>query len=204
MLDPPMVTISIPAYNAEATISETLDSILVQTYTKMEIIVSDNHSTDRTCEIVRSYKGRGVQLVTCPVRYQSTGTGTPLDNTYASIENWNTLVDLGSADLMTIYHADDVYERDIVESEVRFFLDHPECGAVFTGCTFIDETGKFTSHAPVRLPRALAKQSVFDFKAVFNGMMRYGLPLVAPSIMLRREAWRRAGGLDRRSTRRCG
>ncbi|OGC94444.1 MAG: hypothetical protein A2W25_08725 [candidate division Zixibacteria bacterium RBG_16_53_22] len=192
----PLITITIPAYNAEATIRETLNSILSQTYKNIEVIVSDNNSNDSTSEIVRSFEDRGVRLVTCPVRYQP--TGTPLDNTYASIENWNTLVDLGSADLMTIYHADDVYERDIVESEVRFFLEHPECGAVFTGCTFIDETGKFTSHTPVRLPRALTKQSVFDFKAVFNGMMRYGLPLVAPSIMLRRGTWRRAGKLDRR------
>jgi len=196
MPDPPRVTISIPAYNAEDTISETLESILDQTYPNVEIIVSDNHSTDRTCEIVRSYNGRGVRLVTCPVMYQP--TGSPLDNTNASIGNWNSLVDLGSGDLMTIYHADDVYEKDIVESEVNFFLEHPECSAVFTGCTLIDERGKFTSHDPVRLPKALTGRSIFDFSAVLNGLMRDGLMLVAPSIMLRREAWRRAGRLDRR------
>jgi len=196
MPDSPRATISIPAYNAEATISETLESILGQTYPNMEIIVSDNHSTDRTCEIVRSYKDRGVQLVTCPVVYQS--TGSPLDNTNASVGNWNTLIDLGSGDLMTIYHADDVYEKDIVESEVNFILEHPECSAVFTGCTLIDEWGKFRSHASVRLTKALAGRSMFDFRGVLNGLMRDGLMLVAPSIMLRREAWRRAGGLDKR------
>ncbi|MBI5100212.1 MAG: glycosyltransferase [Nitrospirae bacterium] len=194
MPDLPKATISIPAYNAEATISDTLESILGQTYPNMEIIVSDNHSTDRTCEIVRSYKDRGVRLVTCPVVYQP--TGSPLDNTNASIGNWNSLVDLGSGDLMTIYHADDIYEKDIVASEVNFFLEHPECSAVFTGCTLIDETGKFTSHDPVRLPRALAGRNMFEFRAVLNGLMRDGLMLVAPSIMLRRGAWKTAGGLD--------
>ena len=44
----PMVSILIPAYNAEAWISETLRSAIAQTWEAKEIIVVDDGSTDRT------------------------------------------------------------------------------------------------------------------------------------------------------------
>ena len=52
----PLVSIIIPAYNSEKYISETLNSILSQTYRNMEIIVVDDGSSDRTAEIIKSYQ----------------------------------------------------------------------------------------------------------------------------------------------------
>lgn len=48
----PRVTIGVPSYNAAATIVETVESLLGQTYRDFELIVSDNASTDRTVEIL--------------------------------------------------------------------------------------------------------------------------------------------------------
>lgn len=53
----PLVSILICAYNAEKTIAETLESALAQTWERIEIIVADDGSTDRTAEIVRQFKG---------------------------------------------------------------------------------------------------------------------------------------------------
>ena len=52
----PLVSVCIPAYNAEQTITKTLDSIVKQDYKNIEIIVSDNHSTDNTAAIVKQYE----------------------------------------------------------------------------------------------------------------------------------------------------
>ena len=49
------LTIGIPIYNGEKTISETLDSIFRQITTGIEVVISNNASTDRTEEIVQSY-----------------------------------------------------------------------------------------------------------------------------------------------------
>jgi cellulose synthase/poly-beta-1,6-N-acetylglucosamine synthase-like glycosyltransferase len=59
------VTILIAARNEEARINYTIDDILGQDYPKdlTEIIIVDDHSTDRTADIVRSYAGRGVKLL---------------------------------------------------------------------------------------------------------------------------------------------
>ncbi|WP_417558558.1 glycosyltransferase family 2 protein [Mesoflavibacter zeaxanthinifaciens] len=51
----PLVSIIIPAYNRAALVKETLDSILVQTYTNWECLVVDDHSTDETLEVLNKY-----------------------------------------------------------------------------------------------------------------------------------------------------
>lgn len=51
----PLVSIIIPSYNREHLISETLDSVLAQTYQNWECIVVDDGSTDRTGEIINNY-----------------------------------------------------------------------------------------------------------------------------------------------------
>jgi len=52
----PAVSIVIPMYNAEKYIGECLDSVLAQTFTDYEVIIVDDCSTDKSCEIVESYK----------------------------------------------------------------------------------------------------------------------------------------------------
>ncbi len=51
----PTISVIIPAYNAEATIARTLQSILAQTVLPHEIIVIDDGSRDRTCQIVQTF-----------------------------------------------------------------------------------------------------------------------------------------------------
>ena len=61
-----LVSILIPAFNAEASIGETLESTLAQTWPTVEIIVVDDGSRDRTADIVAGFAGRGVTLITQP------------------------------------------------------------------------------------------------------------------------------------------
>jgi glycosyltransferase involved in cell wall biosynthesis len=59
----PLVSILIPAYNAEKLIAYTLKSATAQTWPHKEIIVIDDGSTDRTVEIVRRYASKDVRIV---------------------------------------------------------------------------------------------------------------------------------------------
>lgn len=54
----PLVTIAVPVYNGENYMTQALDSILNQTFTDFEVIISDNCSTDSTPEIARAYAER--------------------------------------------------------------------------------------------------------------------------------------------------
>lgn len=51
----PLVSVVVPTRNSEKTIGACLDSIKNQSYPNIEIIVVDNHSTDRTCDVARRY-----------------------------------------------------------------------------------------------------------------------------------------------------
>ena len=58
MSSTPLVSVGLFVYNGERFIEETLDSILGQTFTDFELIISDNASTDRTGQIAEAYAAR--------------------------------------------------------------------------------------------------------------------------------------------------
>lgn len=52
----PLVSVIIPCYNVAPYISETIESVIVQTYTNWECIIVDDHSTDNSWEIIENYQ----------------------------------------------------------------------------------------------------------------------------------------------------
>jgi cellulose synthase/poly-beta-1,6-N-acetylglucosamine synthase-like glycosyltransferase len=92
----PVVTISVPAYNEEASIAATLNALLDLDYPRelVHVLVISDASTDRTDEIVRAYADRGVELLRMPTRGGKTAAenasryrlrGEVLINTDASV-----------------------------------------------------------------------------------------------------------------------
>jgi biofilm PGA synthesis N-glycosyltransferase PgaC len=64
--DATAVTVIVPAYNEEASLADTLRSLLAQTRRPAEIVVADDCSTDRTAEIARGFAAEGVRVLTLP------------------------------------------------------------------------------------------------------------------------------------------
>lgn len=64
----PLVSVVIPAYNSELYISQTIQSVVTQTYTNWELIVVDDCSADRTKELVEAWVRRDsrIRLLACP------------------------------------------------------------------------------------------------------------------------------------------
>ncbi len=62
MTDAPLVSVGLPVRDGEATLARTLDGLLAQTHPALEIIVSDNASSDRTAEIARDHAARFPQI----------------------------------------------------------------------------------------------------------------------------------------------
>ena len=62
----PLISILIPAYNAEKWIAETLESALAQTWPNKEVIVVDDGSTDRTLLIARQFESPWVKVLSQP------------------------------------------------------------------------------------------------------------------------------------------
>lgn len=59
----PLVSICIPCFNAEAYVGATIESVLAQTYSPIEVIVADDGSSDQSAAVIASYQPHGVRLV---------------------------------------------------------------------------------------------------------------------------------------------
>src|SRR5271168_1727479 len=78
----PLVSILIPAYNAEAWISDSLRSAIAQTWERKEIIVVDDGSKDRTLSVARQFESSQVKVVT----QQNQGAAATRNNAFALSE----------------------------------------------------------------------------------------------------------------------
>lgn len=61
------ISVLMPAYNAESYVLESVQSVLAQTYENFELLVIDDHSTDRTLEIVSGISDRRLRIIQSPV-----------------------------------------------------------------------------------------------------------------------------------------
>ncbi|MGA2964240.1 MAG: glycosyltransferase family A protein, partial [Candidatus Korobacteraceae bacterium] len=91
----PLVSILIPAYNAQRWIADTLRSAIKQTWERKDIIVVDDGSTDRTLEIARRFESKSVRVVT-----QSNQGGPAARNTAYSLSHGDYIQWLDHDDLL--------------------------------------------------------------------------------------------------------
>lgn len=177
----PRVTVCVPTYQSEGTLAQTLQSLLAQTYVPLEILVVDNASTDGTVEVVRRLSA-GDPRVRIVVNETNLGAEG----------NFRRCVEVATGDLVAIFHADDLYDRHIVETQVRFLLDHPDAAAVFTDARLIDMNGRVFGErrAPAKLLRE-RQGGVYTFLPVFRSILRHHNFLMTPSAMVRRDLYRR-------------
>ena len=113
-MDLPLVSILIPAYNAEATLAETLDSALAQTWPNVEVIVVDDGSSDRTVDVARGYEPQGVRAVALG---ENRGVTVALNRALAALHP--------DAAFVQYLDADDLISPDKVEVQVRRLLAEP-------------------------------------------------------------------------------
>lgn len=168
---PPLVCICIPTYNAAATIEQTLDSLLNQTYQNISFIVVDNCSTDRTVELVESFQDRRVKVIQNASNLGGEG-------------NFNRCIELAGGEYTAIYHADDIYEQTMVAEQVDFLQANPEASGVFTEATIIDEFGRFSEL--IEIPRELRRKGLLhDSLDIFKAVLKNSNFLICPSLMTR-------------------
>jgi glycosyltransferase involved in cell wall biosynthesis len=174
-----LVSIVVPVFNGTPYLRESLDSILRQTYTRTEVLVMDDASTDDTPAIAQSYGDR-VAYHRQPQRRGIYG-------------NANDGIALAQGEYIAVYHADDVYHPDIVEREVAFLQRYPEAGAVFCSDIFIDPAGRETGR--LILPPEVRGERPLEYPVILNALLKYkNRFLRCPSSMVRASVYRDVGG----------
>ena len=132
----PMVSIGIPTYNrADGYLRDALQSACRQGYANIDIIVSDNCSTDGTEHYVK-------QLADPRIRYfKQPSALTPNGN-------FNFCLDNARGDYFLLLHDDDVIDDDFVETCMQAAHHAPDTALIRTGTRLIDAQGKLIRNIP--------------------------------------------------------
>lgn len=129
----PLVSVIIPAYNAEAFICQTLDSVISQTYRNIEVLVVDDGSQDRTAEIVKSIAQRDHRVILL----QQSNAGVAAAR--------NLAIQKSSGEYIAPIDADDIWYPQKLEKQVQCMLQaEPSVGLVYAWSVDIDEEGLLT------------------------------------------------------------
>ena len=129
----PLVTIAIPTYNrADAYLSEALESAVSQTYQNIEIIVSDNCSTDKTEMVVRGFSD-------AKIRYFRQEKNIGANN------NFNCCIEQAGGSYVLLLHDDDLIDPDFVEVCMKTAGFSEDFGLIRTGMRRIDAVGNVLS-----------------------------------------------------------
>jgi len=126
----PAVSIGIPVYNGERYLKGALDSLLAQTFSDFEIVISDNASTDSTEAICRAYADRDARI-----RYHRNATN--LGHTI----NTNQIVHMCRGEYYRQHHDDDLMAPECLKACVNALDARPDAVLVHTHTKTIDETG---------------------------------------------------------------
>jgi glycosyltransferase involved in cell wall biosynthesis len=162
-----LVTFFLISYNQERYIREALDAAFAQTYQPLEIVLSDDCSTDRTFEImsqmVAEYQGPHKVIL------------NQNEHNLGLCGNVNRILDLASGEIVVIAAGDDISFPDRVEKSYQIMKDDPNINCLSFNLQTIDANGDVISTRS-ETPGCIEKKTLKDFISQkgfhFNGASR--------------------------------
>lgn len=122
----PTVSVVVPAYNNSHYIAETIESILAQTYSDLEIIISDHSSTDGTLEVVERYADDPrITIMSIP-----SGGGAKA--------NWNAVSQAATGTYLKLVCGDDLLYPQLIERQVASIEANPGVSLVASKRDIVD------------------------------------------------------------------
>lgn len=137
-----LVSIITPAYNSSKFIEETIQSVLAQTYTDWELLITDDCSTDKTVEIVEKYVTRDSRIKLF-VLDQNSGAAAARNNSLARAQG----------KYIAFLDSDDLWLPQKLALQLSYMQEH-DCAFSFSDYTLMNEDGVDLNkviHAPKKI-----------------------------------------------------
>lgn len=125
----PLVTIGIPTYNVGRFIALSIKSVLAQTYTNFELIITDDGSTDNTVDEISKFNDPRIKLI---VDGKNHGISYRL----------NQQIDMAKGEYFVRMDGDDLMFPTRVEELVKYLQGHPDVDVVGTEIVVIDDNNE--------------------------------------------------------------
>ena len=168
----PTVSVIIPIYQRAHLVSQTIESVLAQTYTDYEIIVVNDGSTDNTKEVLACF---GNKITT--IHQENKGVSAAR----------NTGINAAKGLYIAFLDSDDLWQPNKLEKQLAFFESNPKIGLVYSDAFFFNEKGvlpdKWTSVYP--------PPPVWQFLALFGRNF-----ILTSTVVVRRECLDEVGLFD--------
>lgn len=185
-MDNKLVSICVITFNSSSTIIETLESIYNQTYSPIELIISDDKSTDNTVDLVNNW------LQEKNSRFQNTKLITSEKNTGVT-GNVNRACKAASGYYVKDIAGDDSLLPDYTSICVDYFNTNINCDILFTKLKHIDE-----NNIEIELNDDYSFFSL-DINEQFKFIIEHGLPSIpTPSVIYRKDLLERMNYFDDR------
>jgi glycosyltransferase involved in cell wall biosynthesis len=166
----PEVSIIVPIYNGSAYLSETLNSLLSQTFMDFELLAIDDGSSDNSSEIVRSFEDDRIRLI----QKENAGLCEALNRGIAEAKApWVARCD-----------QDDISFPGRLESQLRVMKDHPEAIGLLAYTTKFGSKHRWSNADKV----VMAPGKVKEFEPMKDGC------LLGSTMFMQTAALRSAGG----------
>lgn len=167
----PMVSIVTPSFNQARFLEATMNSVLEQTYKKIEYMVFDGGSTDGSAALLKKYEKR---LTYCESQKDK-------GQAHAINKGWRR----AKGEILAWLNSDDLLKLDAVEQAVEVFRNSSGVGIVYGDWAFTDEKGEVVE-------RRKGRQGSFK-GMLFNGQIHY---IAQPASFYSAELVRQVGLLD--------
>ncbi len=176
----PLVSIIMPAYNAAATIRESIESVVNQTCKQWELIVVNDGSADNTREIVTEIAAGNSQI-----KVINLGCNGGMANAR------NVGAKSAKGELLAFLDSDDVWMPTKLEKQVNYHAHHPLCAISHTGYYLLSQ-GR-VSKQPWR--RRLATPSWHKRKVLLPRLYWENV-LATLTVVMKKEVFDKLGGFD--------
>lgn len=147
------ISILMGIYNCEETLSEAIESILNQTYSGWKLIMCDDGSTDRTCEIAERYCEKYPNQIILLKNEVNKGLNYTL----------NHCLKYADTEYVARMDGDDISLPTRLEKEISFLDQHPEYAIVSCPMIYFDENGEWGQGKTFGEPKieSIAKSTPF-------------------------------------------
>lgn len=125
-MNKPKVSVLIPAYNHEKFLKDTIESVINQTFSDFELLISDDCSTDHSAQIIKSFSDKRI-------------TGIFFEENKGTVRSLNHLLRLAKGEYIAVLGSDDIWELDKLEKQIQVLEQDKSLAACFTWANIIDQ-----------------------------------------------------------------
>lgn len=168
----PLISVVMPAYNAEKFATKSIQSVLDQTFKNFELIIIDDASTDKTLEIIKNFQKKDSRIKIIK------------NNTNLKIaQSLNIGINSARANFIARMDIDDLAHPQRLELQYNLLMKNPKVAVVGSNIIIIDEYDK----------AILKRDYPTDSKELKKIWFRYS-PFAHPAIMIRKSVFKEYGG----------